>query len=42
MRTWPEVPQEEFMRASCVGLGPFEYEDFDEALSKLGKTGMVW
>ena len=30
------------MRALCVGSGPFEYEDFDEVLSKLEKTGMVW
>ena len=32
---------EEFKQALCVRFGPFNYEEFDEALAKVRQTGTV-
>uniref|UniRef100_A0A2N9H8H7 RNA-directed DNA polymerase n=1 Tax=Fagus sylvatica TaxID=28930 RepID=A0A2N9H8H7_FAGSY len=40
-RSQPNVRWEEFTQALCVRFGPSDYEDFDEALSRLRQTGTV-
>uniref|UniRef100_A0A2N9FZS8 Reverse transcriptase n=1 Tax=Fagus sylvatica TaxID=28930 RepID=A0A2N9FZS8_FAGSY len=40
-RTNPNVHWGEFTQALCVRFGPSEYEDFDEALSRLRQTTTV-
>ena len=40
-RTNPNVRWGEFTQALCVRFGPSEYEDFDEALSRLRQTTTV-
>jgi hypothetical protein len=40
-RSQPNVSWEEFIQALCVRFGPSDYEDFDEALSRLHQTNKV-
>jgi hypothetical protein len=40
-QTQPNVQWEEFTQALCIRFGPFDYEDFDEALAKLRQTGSI-